>query len=510
MKSFKYLLALPLALTSLVACGGSSKENFTSIDYAKAGEIADSYATSISNSKAASITVSGDVNKVKVKGDITWWSYHSEKDPEKEEQTKSILEMIPNFSLKNSEINVDPQSIASFEIPGSLMSVADTMIGIMADDAMFALLDNLPKFPMNSRMLQLVHGFEFTEESFDEDQNIVWEKLGQKDWVNATDSYYTSNGRLKVVLEFKDTFDFINEVKERVMGEQEYEPSKIKLPGSIAITTNKVGYIDSFSINCSVKDVDKEFAKGSMYSLYLKGDAEIDVSLRFKQTYAKPVTIKYQLVPYHMTTAEEAEKGHIDATYLIAEDTNINLTKDPNKIIDPTTSLDAFKDYFTVDWYKNVADGKLTVKHDIPFFNLDYWYGKDSARNVAYTDDSYDVVVMPTYNDSGDAKYTILGAKMGSNESQKEIVIQPSKVYTSIDGRVISTDQGMKRDVAKSLLSAADVITSVTIEKEDAADIELLADEIFVNSTMFNDAKSECVVTIPVLDNSTLPVNSIL
>lgn len=524
MKSFKCLLALPLLVTSLTACGG--KEEFTESDYAKVNAIVDNYATSVQNSKAAGIAVSGRINKINIKGDATWWSYaeqEQEDDPEpvkpvpagndvavqsKGKQMKGdvlgFLSMIPNFSIKNGEINIDPQDIATFSLPASLTSVAETYFKALAkkeglSTALTVVLANLPKFPMNTNLLKAVNGIK--EIKFNKETELIdWDNLEYQKWDYGTVSYFTSGARVKVTIETDDIETFMWEIGDRFSRKGEHDPKpepEKKYPASFSVTTNKIGYIDSLSINLKLENEKFEQADSSLYYIYLNGDIDIDLALTFKQTISDPITVKYQVTAYR---EKKDDEDKVDAVYG-SEEKLMPLIRD--KIVDPTTNLSELKDYVTFDWYSNIEtnDSGMPISlkkiYDDPIFCRDYWKGNE--KNVAFLNQAYDVVVLPSLTQDSTTKvykpnYQILGA----------IKLITSLNSISVDGRVISDKNALSNKPGdKLLVSAADrLMGDVTIYGEDGKPMVVenaFLDEIFINSNVLESRTSECIINISVL-----------
>lgn len=519
MKSFKYFLALPLLFSTLVGCG--SKDNFSVISYEKAKEIADNYVDSIKSNKASSITVGGHVNSITVKGDATWWSFKEptlitpEKRPDakvtgassgevakKKYSGNNLLSMIPNFSITDSELKVDPHDIVSTTLPGSLMSVVEDVMKTSNVAKGFMILANLPKFPMNHNLLKFVTGYTYEgKEPKDKDGNTDWDKIEQKDWDEAEVKCYTANGRLKVSVETKDFEAFYNGIKKRFNPDFKPEPHGDKTyPASFYITTNKIGYVDSLGVNFEVADIDIEEENADRYYLKLKGNLEMDLALTFKQDISRPVTIKYQVTPYHVTDFTKGEK--VDAEYNYGKEGKIPLTKE--EIVGPDTDLTKFEKYVKFDWLSNIENDRdksykaLKNIYDDPIFNFNYW--KDNPKNIAFLDEVYDIVVIPAYSVK-DGEYTQKYQILGANKGKSAL----SLLTTSVDGRVVSTNRGIKDETDKLLEAAGDgIIEEVCVELDPETRQPILASkldltEIYINANMFTSKDSEYIVNIPVL-----------
>lgn len=504
MKSFKYLLVLPFAITALASC---NKGNFSPTSYEKAVSVADNYVTSIKNSKASSLTVSGHINKINVKGDMTWWSYEADpipNDPEplkptvktdgisnlakvQKEKINTLWSLIPNFSVKNAEIKVDEQDLISTTIPGSIANLTSMFD---SQEMSMVVLGSLPKFPMNHNLLKVLYGIDGLK--MKEDGGVDWDNIIATKWDKATVSFYQAGGRLKVTIDTDDIESFVDEIEQRIGSNTRItndEPKKY--PASFYLTTNEIGYIDSLGIKFSVKDVEGELKRGDAYYMYVKGDLEVDLSLTFAQKIAKPITIKYQLCEYrHLSETETPD--------IVYCDTPLKL----DKVSDLTTSLDDFKEKVTFDWFSNIQGSKLTKVYDDPIFGFNYW--KDGAKNVAFTDEAYDALVVPTYNTTTggglEPKCTVLGA-FKKNDVK-------SLVTTSINGRVISDENGFKSADDKILATAADTLDKVSYTTPDKkASGELIVDEIFINSNLICANDSEYIISVAIGPSGIDPIN---
>lgn len=495
MKKSKYLLVLPLALTTLAAC--NSGERFAKSNYDNACKIAENYVESIKANKAATIEVGGHINKLSVNGDMTWWSASYEKTKELG-IAKTLLSLIPNFSIEDSELTINSQDIAKFSIPGSLMDVVETLSGLKNKSSIrYVLLDNLPKFPMNTKMLQLINGFKMVPPESEANIEIPWEHMEDDPWDRADVNFYTSNGRLKITLETDDIKGFGDEIEARLQGKdpQPVPPERTTYPASFSLTTNNVGYIDSVSAKLKIEGIDEELkSKDELFYLYINGDIELDLTLNFKQTFADQVSLKYQLVEY-----EEAEEG---SYYVEYGDMKLKC----KKVHDITSDIDSLKDYVTFDWYTNYNGNsrEMVENYDDPIFNINYWHDEDCAKNTAFTAESYDVMIFPAYDTTGEKpvqKYQILGAV--HTWTEEGTVVTPSLNSTSKNGRIISNNQGIYNGLLKALESAADIVVPSVILEKDESDIptvEVDADELYINPNMLKADGSEYIVSIAVLD----------
>lgn len=514
MKAFKYFLALPLALTGLVSCN----KGFSKSDFKTAKSITENYAKSIKNSKATGIVVGGHVNKITIDGDATWWSY-SPLDPDEPEEGKmklgaarreeknplsnSLISMIPNFSVKDSEIKVDSQDIASFAMPSSLMSFTNSAVSESTATVAFSVLANLPKFPMNRNLLRAINGMEKLPESIKSHED--WDAIDDKPWETAKVKYYTNKGRLKIAVEAEDMKAFMNELDERYFPEESKlgfneDPSDKKYPGGFTITTSKVGYIDSMSIKLKYDDL--KFHKEESDYLYVDLDAnfELDVALKFEQIISDPVTLKYQLSVYHETEEDE----YPDFEYPVDGTNPIPLTYDKEKSKGLTTSLEDFEEYLKFDWFSNTTNKKIEKEeeeqetdervieehYDDPIFGFNYW--NDNAKNIAFTNEAYDVLAYPVL-ESSEPVCTILGGGLHEFGEEADVV---SHVTSSADGRVISTSNGLLRNGLKVLDAAGDAIRKVYFDK--TFEEYSLADEIFINSNMLESKKTTYIVDIAI------------
>lgn len=474
MKTYKYLLVLPFATAALASCGGT---RFSATDYNNAVKIADNYATSIKNSKASSIEVGGHINSIKVKGDATWWSY---KPQEENPLESSLISLIPNFDIKDGEINVDSQDIVTVSLPSSLVALATSAVEMDA----LSIISNLPKFPMNHNLVKVLYGIKKLKMTED---GIDWDNTAAESWKKAKVGFYSGNGRLKVTIDTDDIMSFIQEVQTAFGGGKvsNEEPVK-KYPASFSLTTNSIGYIDSLGIKFSIEGAEGTWKNSDIYYAHIKGDVAVDLELKFAQKISAPITIKYQLTPY--TVAPEGKP--YDLTYR-----GTNLVRDAANVIGPTTSLSSLKKYVTFDWYSNYdrRSGILKEIYDDPIFNFNYW--KDNEENIAFADESYEVLAIPkctTTKTSFKQDYMILGADIYSYYQDD------SFVTTSIDGRVISNASGFKSESTKILEAASDVIQQFCI-KDDSGNKHLVEmDEIFINSNMLQDSGSEYIVNIAV------------
>lgn len=496
MKTFKYFLALPLALSAVTACGGS---NYKETSYEDAIKVADNYAESIKANKASSIEVGGQIDKIDIKGDATWWSYESQEESITKE---TLLSLIPNFSFTDGELNIGKQELVSCSIPSSLVSLAN-ILASGADNMstmVFLIGSSLPKFPMNSRLLLLLNGYKEFVYKDKEDQSIMnvdWDKMEPLKWEKADVKYFTAGGKLKITIDTADIDAFFDEIRSRSKQPKPHEalndePEKQKNSGSFSITTNNIGYIDSLSVNCKIENLDEELDNSNIYYLKIKGDLEMNFTLNFKQKISSPITLKYQLTEYRIAGATESP----DCTYYYGdgkEATPIGLKFD--KVSDITTDLDKFKDKVTFDWFSNYSSGGSIKKYayDDPIFSINYW---DRAKNIAFSDESYDVYAIPTYKTTTEGKvpnYSILGGiEHGFSEPSKTV----SYVTTSIDGRVISSSAGLLGGALKVLDSAADALKSVCLDEKEG--IYMPSDEIFINSTMLNTNNSEYIINIAI------------
>ena len=491
MKPFKYLLALPFALTSLVACGNS----YSKISYDSAVKVANSYLPSIKNHKASAISISGHVNSIKIKGDCTFWSYS--KPLEDIEGGEDLLTLIPNFDIKNGEIVVDQQEIATTSIPASILSMADTATTklyaggekkpVVVKKSVYSFLVNLPKFPMNRNIIKALYGFEELKRTTDGE--IDWDKTVAKSWDEAEVTFAKNgNGGLKITIDTDDIMTFFTEVMTATSGGKvnaDPEPAEKKYPLTATITTNSIGYVDSLSVKTKIEKAEYKYdEKPDIYYFALNGDLKADFSLRFKQSFSKPMSIKYQLSYYEDVDEEKSEIPEI-----VWGPRKLKLNK--TKSIGLTTNLDDFKNYLTFDWYKNLAGEMLGESYDDPYFYFNYW---DTGYNIAFTNMNYDVLAIPTYNKTTMLpNCEILGAA-GRKRSNAYEVIGKSYVTTSIDGRIISTDEGLPSGSQKLLEAAGDRFCRIT--NEDG--VSLSADEIFVNSNMLNSSSAECIINIAV------------
>lgn len=499
MRKSKYLLALPLLMGTLVGCGNKGT-NFTETNYEDAKKIADNYKESIKNSKASTITIGGHINKIAIKGDATWWSFDGP------EGGKGIMPMlislIPNFSFQDGEINIDPQDMVSTTLPGSLVSVFDTITSDMSSESKTMLIaSDLPRFPMNHNLVKAINGIK--EIKLKDETTIDWDSIEDLEWKNAEVKYYKGDGRLKIDVVTPDINSFMDEINSRLNpGYIPGPPEEKKYAGTFSVTTNKIGYIDSLGIKFKVENIDLETDEetSEMYYAHIKGDIELDFALTFKQNISDPMSIKYQLSPYHIYDSETDKT--IDAEYGPENGKKLQLTLERDNVIGPTADLDDLKEYVTFDWYSNIEvdkkEGKtysLKDKFDDPIFNQNYW--KDNARNIALTNESYDVVVLPSYDKTTkDPKYQVLGA--GVDEMKMQV---NSLLTTSIDGRIVSVNTGWKKTEEKILISAGDeIMEDVAVYGEDGKVVaNLNLDEIFINVDMLGSKQSEYIVNIPVV-----------
>lgn len=495
MNKSKYLLALPLLMGTLVGCGNKGT-NFTETTYEDAKKIADNYKESIKNSKASTITIGGHINKIAIKGDATWWSFDT---PEGGGIKPTLISLIPNFSFEDGEINIDPQDMVSTTLPGSLVSVFDTFISSAKLSMKTALIvSDLPRFPMNHNLIRAIHGI---KEIKVKDDYVDWDNIEDLEWKNAEIKYYTGDGRLKIDVATQDINSFMDEINLRL--NPGYIPGPVgekKYPATFSVTTNKIGYIDSLGIKFKVENIDLETPEetSEMFYAHIKGDIELDLALTFKQNISDPMSIKYQLTPYHIYDPEKDTT--VDAEYGPEDGDKYKLTLEKDNIIEPTADLDDLKEYVTFDWRSNVEldndTGTYSLKdrYDDPIFNQKYW--KDNAKNIALTNESYDVVVLPTYDkDTKKPKYQILGATFDVSKMRMN-----SLLTTSIDGRTVSINTGWKKPEEKLLISAADeMIQDVEVYGEDGKIANVLnLDEIFINVDMLGSKQSEYIVNIPV------------
>lgn len=493
MKPFKCLLALPFALTSLVACGNS----YSKISYEAAVKVANSYLPSIKNHKASAISISGHVNSIKINGDCTFWSYS--KPLEDIEGGEDLLTLIPNFDIKNGEIVVDQQEIATTSIPASILSMADTATtklyasvekkSVVVKKSVYSFLVNLPKFPMNRNIIKALNGFEELKRTTDGE--IDWDKTEPTGWEEAEVTFAKNgNGGLKITIDTEDMVAFFAEVMTATVDGKvnaDPEPAEKKYPLTATITTNSIGYIDSLSVKTNIEEAEYEYAEQpDIYYFALNGDLTADFTLRFKQSFSKPMSIKYQLSYYEDV---DEEKGEIPEIVWGPRKLKLNKTKS----IGLTTNLDDFKNYLTFDWYKNLEKegGELGESYDDPYFNFNYW---DTGYNIAFTNMNYDVLAIPVYDKTAKKpKCEILGAR-GSKKNNAPLFINKSYVTTSIDGKIISTDEGLPSGSQKLLEAAGDRFCRIVNEDGDF----LQADEIFVNSNMLNSSSAECIINIAV------------
>lgn len=490
MRKYKYLLVLPFAIAALTACGNAA-DNFTEIGYDDAASIADNYAVTIKSNKASSIIVGGHVNKIDFTGDMTWWSA---KAIEGAPMSKTLLGLIPNFSVTDSKISVDSEDIVSTTLPGSLVSVAESMLPEALNMKSVAILTvaNLPKFPMNHNLLKALTGIKelklidpLTKEILG---NIDWDNIELKDkgWEHAVVKYFKSGSRLKVTLTTDDIESLMGEIKHVINPEAPVDPEPEKKYGaSFSITTNKIGYIDSFGIKLKVDNIDIEESSMDNYYMRVKGNLDMDVALTFNQTISAPINVKYQLIAYH----ETKEGEQVDATY--GPGGAYQLTKE--KVIEPTADLKDLKDYVTFDWYSNIETKETTKTlksvYDDVIFNFNYW--KDNDKNVAFTNDSYDVVAIPA------DKCVILGAHQREFGQSQEF---KSLISTSRDGRLISTEYGLVNKFGKLIESAGDVVLENVIMPAKEGEAPKLASlgEIYINSNMIDNNSREFIVNIAV------------
>lgn len=526
----KYLLVLPMALTMLTACG-NSEVNYKKADLNAAKEIAENYSTAITNSKASDVVVSGRINKFTVDGDLTWWHYTEANEGKiivgedaiesayqakvKREGILGLLMMIPNFSVKDSHVFVDPHDITTFTMPSSLLSLGKSLITgktKMKDTAIITLA-NLPKFPMNPRLLRAIGGLNKLPEELTEEE---WNKVEDSPWTKADVSYFTSGSRLKVTITTQDVKTFIDEVSDRYSEEHisNVHDSEKKYPGSFTITTNEIGYVDSLSVNFKLENIDEKQENEFLY-LSVKGNVEVDLALNFKQTISDPITIKYQLSAYRKP--EEGETP--DVIYKVGGASGIPLKYDEEKSKPLTTDLSTFSDYLTFDWYSNTKSlypeqqgGNvplvLTNVYDDPIFCYNYWNAQQ--KNIAFSNESYDVLAIPKYTideTTGKANPVcqVLGGAFHEYGTPSRV---RSMVTTSVDGRVISTDGGLFSGSSKILDAAGDAVHNaqfggmdvgqpIIIKNEDK-EIRVPIDEIFINSNFLGAKGSEYIINIPI------------
>lgn len=534
MKSFKCLLALPVAIVALAACG-NGEANFKEVDIAAAKEVVETYATTITNSKASNIIVSGHVNKITLDGDATFWRYDTNgggtrknnlsNDAYGASNAKSfvsgLLAMIPNFSVKDSHVSVDPHDIASFTMPGSLLSLGQSLLGEAVNIKKNAVLvlANLPKFPMNTRLLRMIDGLKKLPEERTEEE---WAKIEDESWTKANVSYFTSGSRLKVTLSTDDLEAFFDEVDERYFDNKPSgRQSEKKYPGSFTITTNEIGYVDSLSMNFKLENIDEEQEKQDVMYYSIKGNVDIDIALTFKQAISDPITIKYQLSVYRQPGEDEVP----DTEFITGGPKPIPLIYDKDKSKPLTTDLSTFSDYLTFDWFSNtdllnpLAEGKdatrvLTKIYDDPIFCYNYWNTKE--KNVAFSNESYDVLAIPKYtvdkttSEVKPACYVLGGDFHDYGKSSKV----RSMLTISADGRVISTNGGLYDNYYKVLNAAGDATHNfnfntlqpakggyqpIVIKGENDSEIIVPMDEIFINSNFLSAKDSEYIVNIPIL-----------
>ena len=526
MKIKKALYLVPFAVLPIIGCNKSAEVVEVSLD--EATKLADNYQTSISNKKASNIIVGGHINKFNISGDMTWWSYEREvsEGGDSEEASslgsklskssglnfESLCSYIPNFSFKNGELSIDEQDIGKFTIPGSLLNIYDLTRSISTsttDDKIFTTLFNLPKFPMSPRLLKILGGVEEIVYKKDSEgyktNEIDWDNCKAKTWDYCTVKYTNDNGKLGFECFGEDLEKFVEGIDKRLdksdpetnnsSNEEKLDP----VPFTLSIKTNETGFIDSIGINVKGNNINVTEEEGELYYFSLQGNAEIDLKLNFTQEKASPLTIKYQVVEYEILKAEEEYQA--DAVY---GDTYLK----KSKTSDLATDLSTFKDYFTVDWYRNVSqskygDLKLNTKYDDPLFNYNYW--GDRAKNIAFDDEIYDVLIVPKYEvttdpDSGvktiEPKYRILGF---DDESYSNKLVESKSLFSaSHNGKVISIDYGFSIAGEKLLLSSADKVKKINIE-DNGANAELMCDEIFINSNMLTSSEdNEYIISIPV------------
>ncbi len=479
MKSFKYVLALPLALASLTSCGG---DNWTKIDVNEAISISKNFLPSVRDNKASTIGVSGHINSIKIDGSAKFKKF----DPTEIIYNRDLLSLIPDFEIKNGEITVDSQEIMSTTLPGTLMTFATE--SIQAD--MFKTIVNLPKFPANPNLISTFYGV----------KEINYQKdLELESWGNlATTNFYKDNGRLKIELNIPKFGPFITEFNKR-SGSSETDDSEFPL--NLTFTTNDVGYFDSFSLNTDVKNIDLTiFDDPEVIEAYIKGNFSADFTLKFTQTFSKPMTIFYQVLEYEKFQEDEKHPEKNPDEYYSELDNDGNIVSVPLTLVKKSglkSTLSELSNYVTFDWARdyvtttqgNVSKTTYNPTVDDPIFNYNYWHDEDCPLNRVYSNDIYGVMIKGASGEDSQKKkfeYKVLGADYENGIKSLSSI--------SIDGQGINNINGFDR-TNKTLEAAADNL--ITITEDSGKTYEM--DEIFINSTETNAKDSTYIINIPVM-----------